>query len=111
MLAAAKIRKYGWLNRQAKPVAQGAARCVENQVWPSGAGISPKPCSINLARASTAVSESGPLARNVSVVPFPAPSVNKSRMLLPLITSFPLTISTWQVKVAAIFTNKCAGRA
>jgi hypothetical protein len=32
-------------------------------------------------------------------------------MLLPLIVSFPLIISIWQGNEAAIFTNKCAGRA
>jgi hypothetical protein len=72
----------------------GAVIALHGHAWPPAGLISPNPPSTSLASASTAAWASGPLARKVSVVPFPAPSVNKSRMLLPLITSFPLTIST-----------------
>jgi hypothetical protein len=121
--AAARTKKYGetaigQVGRQPiLPTARAGragrkmASGGESQACPSAGVISPKPPSTSLASASTAASASGPLARKVSVVPFPAPSVNKSRMLLPLITSFPFTISTWHGNVPASFTNWWAGRA
>jgi hypothetical protein len=76
--------------------------------WP---GISPNPLSINSERASTAAWASSPIARKQRVVPFTAPNVNKSRMLLPLIISFPFRISTLAEYWLASFMNMCAGRA